>query len=318
MERPYVDWVRIEKFRCIQQVDLHLTPLHALIGPNDSGKSTILQALQNRSARYWCTGQGVALAGTVVHLAPYPAFHQANVRGLPNTHVPKPDIRTFSIARTLRLDPDVLRMPNGLIPRDQPVWFQNERGLGLAAVYDALLSRNRDAFIAIDQRFRALFTTVKALRLDNADTNTKTIGITLHNGNDVAADAMSEGMLYWLAFAVLEYVAPGGVLLVEEPENGLHPARIKEVMAVLREVAKTTQILIATHSPLVVNELNPDEVTIITRTNEAGVKAKRMVATKNFAERSKTYALGELWLSYADGDLEKDLVGDDSTAAKAG
>jgi predicted ATPase len=126
-------------------------------------------------------------------------------------------------------------------------------------------------------------------------------------------------MLYWLAFAVIEYLRPVGILLIEEPENGLHPSRIAEVMRILRDVSKWTQVLMATHSPLIINELKPEEVTIVTRTPEAGTICTPMTATKNFAERSKIYALGELWLSYADGDLERELVGTGTpSATKAG
>lgn len=73
----------------------------------------------------------------------------------------------------------------------------------------------------------------------------------------------------------------------------------------------------ATHSPLVVNELRPEEVSVVTRDPEQGTKVTRIDATPNFAARSSVYALGELWLSYCDGDFEAPLLGstDDDTAA---
>jgi hypothetical protein len=219
----------------------------------------------------------------------------------------------------LRLDPDDLRAPAQLFSKDQPLWFRNERGQGLPALYDALLSRDIPAFLAIADRFTELFPTVKALRMVNPDAGHKTLGLTLTDGTEVGPEEMSEGMLYWLAFAVIEYLRPVGILLIEEPENGLHPSRIAEVMRILRDVSKWTQVLMATHSPLIINELKPEEVTIVTRTPEAGTICTPMTATKNFAERSKIYALGELWLSYADGDLERELVGTGTpSATKAG
>ncbi|EYE99981.1 Hypothetical protein CAP_1862 [Chondromyces apiculatus DSM 436] len=112
----------------------------------------------------------------------------------------------------------------------------------------------------------------------------------------------------YLAFAAIPYLEPASMLLIEEPENGLHPARIAEVMRVLREVSKTTQVLIATHSPLVVNEMQPEEVTVITRTPETGTRATLIKDTPNFAKRSSVYALGELWLSYANGVDEAPLL----------
>lgn len=97
------------------------------------------------------------------------------------------------------------------------------------------------------------------------------------------------------------------MILVEEPEKGLHPSRIAEVMRVLRKISETTQVVLATHSPLVVNELKPEEVTLVTRTKEAGTTFTPITEPPNFKKRSDAYALGELWLNYADGISEAPL-----------
>lgn len=314
MERPYVEWVRVEQYRCVRSADLHLTPLHALIGPNDSGKSSLLRAIQTNHRTSWISNGVVFRTGYERAWGTYPAIS----RGTP---LKPADLNAAEQAReavVLRLDPDDLRKPAPLFSKDQPLWFRNERGQGLPALYDALLSRDIPAFLAIAKRFTELFPTVKALRMVNPDERHKTLGLTLTDGTEVGPDAMSEGMLYWLAFAVIEYLRPVGILLIEEPENGLHPSRIAEVMRILRDVSKRTQVVMATHSPLIINELQPEEVTIVTRTPEAGTICTPMTATKNFAERAKIYALGELWLSYADGDLERELVSGAPSAAKAG
>ena len=90
---------------------------------------------------------------------------------------------------------------------------------------------------------------------------------------------MSEGLLYFLAFSALPYLAPSSILLVEEPENGLHPARIRDVMNILKEISKTTQVLIGTHSPLVVNELEANQVTIVTRDAKHGTRTRLLKDT---------------------------------------
>ncbi len=36
---------KIERFKCLHDVDVELRPFNVLIGPNDSGKSSFLQAL---------------------------------------------------------------------------------------------------------------------------------------------------------------------------------------------------------------------------------------------------------------------------------
>lgn len=119
---------------------------------------------------------------------------------------------------------------------------------------------------------------------------------------------LSEGLLYYLAFAALPYLEPTSLLLIEEPENGLHPARIAHVVRLLRAISKTTQVVLATHSPFVINELEGDEVSVVTRTEAEGTKTMLLRDTPNFAKRSQAYALGELWISYADGETESALL----------
>lgn len=207
----------------------------------------------------------------------------------------------------LRLDPDALRKPSQLIPK-QAALVTDERGAGLPGIYDRIINSNVEAFLAIRQQVKRLFPSIMSVGLENIDSSYKELQIQLASGEWITAWNVSEGVLYYLAFAAIPYLEPTSVLLIEEPENGLHPARIAEVMRVLREVSKNTQVLIATHSPLVINEMQPDEVTVITRTPETGTKATLIKDTPNFEKRSSVYALGELWLSYANGVDEAPLL----------
>jgi hypothetical protein len=50
MDRSYVERLRIQGYGCVHDATLALTPLHAFIGPNDSGKSTVLRALRALSS----------------------------------------------------------------------------------------------------------------------------------------------------------------------------------------------------------------------------------------------------------------------------
>jgi predicted ATPase len=97
------------------------------------------------------------------------------------------------------------------------------------------------------------------------------------------------------------------LVLIEEPENGLHPARIAEVLTVLREVSKTTQVVLATHSPLVVNELSGDEISVVTR-DDQGTHAVLLANTRDYEQRQTIYKNGELWLGYGDGVEEARLL----------
>lgn len=77
-----------------------------------------------------------------------------------------------------------------------------------------------------------------------------------------------------------------------------HPEQMADMMKLLRRTAESgVQVVLATNNPLVINEMRPEEVTLLTR-GENGPRATLLKDTWNFHERARIYALGELWLSH--------------------
>lgn len=359
-----------ENYGCLNRVEVPLTPLHAFIGPNDSGKSTLLRAIRtlmqfaggsfalredkvvpfdpmfsseasNPTIVHGDTPHGwyevrtlptpgrsflelrvkerAALAGAEAAQQASRAFNDAtSFRGAQNAAL-SPIVTDLALARLFRFDPDALRAPSSLIPESAGVGFLDERGAGLPGVYQAVLSRGDEAFWSIRDAVRTLFPTVKKLGVPALTRDTLVLEIELTDGTRVRGEQLSEGLLYYLAFAIIPFLEPCAAILVEEPENGLHPARIAEVIRTLRRVSENgPQVIIATHSPLVVNELRPEEVTVVTRPSlEEGTRPIPIRETPHFGERSSVYALGELWLSYANGRDEAPLL-QGKPRAKAG
>ncbi|MCK6529757.1 AAA family ATPase [Myxococcota bacterium] len=354
----------VRNYGCVKDATVHLTPLHALIGPNDSGKSTLLRALrtvvQSASSVFDVEDpEGtqashrplrivgpfdpmLAWGGEEIEVAfadglsyssrfsPKGVFERIGWSGGDSESGPRQPwkrggawagrdgpraVQYFEReiparlrpARMLRLDPDALRRPSALIRQGGPVAFSDERGTGLPGVVDVLLNRDARAYLDLLDEIRRLFPSVRSIGLVNVSEGTKAVEATLVDGTRVPATGMSEGLLYYLAFAVMRHLESAPVLLVEEPENGLHPARIADVVRVLREISRDTQVVLATHSPLVVNELGPEEVSVVTRQPEEGTRVRRIVDAPNFEARARVYALGELWVSYANGDDEGPL-----------
>ncbi len=89
-----------------------------------------------------------------------------------------------------------------------------------------------------------------------------------------SASSLSDGTLRFLALAVLSSDPDAsGLVCLEEPENGIHPQRIPEMLRLVRELSDADlsaqemagllnlrQVIINTHSPLVVAELLDDEL----------------------------------------------------------
>lgn len=89
-----------------------------------------------------------------------------------------------------------------------------------------------------------------------------------------------DGMQSLAAFSLIRHYseerAPGRelILAVEEPEAHLHPGAIHEIASVLRATAKTQQIVISTHSPLLVNRFDIGSNLIV---QQARARAARSV-----------------------------------------
>ncbi len=367
-----IDGFHIERFGCLHDVEGQLTPLHAFIGPNDSGKSTLLRAigfasqlaggcfstgelnypldpgpiprrstpvrkderyriaLKSVSRQYTVENEGLLESYSVGTkqiarvtrnpTAPTAFRTQFDADALASTGQDRKlawDPHAFGEAAIVRFDADKIREPSGLVTRGNELSFIAHRGLGLAAVLQTIMGRGDGSFEKMKKDVCDRFPAVKTVGFYNHSVSAVALQVTLLDGRQLSADEVSEGLLFYLGFLVLAelYGTSLKLLLVEEPENGLHPSRIADVVAVLRSITERgIQVLMATHSPLVVNELRPDEVTVVTRKPPQGTESPQGTTltpisdTPHFEDRSKVYALGELWLSYADGELEAPLL----------
>jgi len=108
---------------------------------------------------------------------------------------------------------------------------------------------------------------------------------------------VSDGTLRLLALTILAYV-PGleGIYLVEEPENGIHPRAVETVLQSLSSVYGA-QVLLATHSPVILSVTAPELVLCFART-EAGetdiVRGSEHPALRNWRHETD---LGTLFAS---------------------
>lgn len=91
-------------------------------------------------------------------------------------------------------------------------------------------------------------------------------------GAPVPSWLLSDGTLRMLALTLLAY-APRqqeGIYLIEEPENGIHPKAIEAVFQSLSSVYDG-QVLIATHSPLIVGMTDPERILCFGKTSSGAV-----------------------------------------------
>ncbi len=139
------------------------------------------------------------------------------------------------------------------------------------------------------------------------------------------ASQVSDGLLIVLAYLTLLYLPePPRVLLIEEPENGIHPGRLKEIIRILKQLVSEqshTQVLMTTHSPYVLHEFTPEEVTVCVRESNGEVKTRRLSESKAVQEQMDFFSLGEIWTMEGDEALIQPVTAanvDDPTVTPAG
>ncbi len=113
----------------------------------------------------------------------------------------------------------------------------------------------------------------------------------------VPAWGMSDGTLRLLGhLATLYLPSPPPLLCFEEPENYVHPRLLKLMVDLLKNASEKTQVLVTTHSPYLVNLLQPEDLFIVEK-QDGKTQVKKAKDKKGIKEASKTLGLGEMWYS---------------------
>jgi hypothetical protein len=183
--------------------------------------------------------------------------------------------------------------------------FVASRGAGTAAHLAALALGDRERFDAIETSLLEVTGgRVRSLVVKDLGGSTYTLSFKLHDGTVVAASHMSHGLLLFVGFmALVQRGALPGVLLVEEPERGLHPQRLVQVVATLRALSERgVQVLVTTHSPDVLSVCDASEVRIFhRRAPEAPTEVERL--PDDFGGEAVREPLGQVWSARGDEGL---------------
>ena len=108
--------------------------------------------------------------------------------------------------------------------------------------------------------------------------------------------SVSDGTIRLLAMMVIAHWSArrSTMLAIEEPENGLHPHLSKHIVELLRTASETRQVLVTTHNPDFLDELEPEEVILCDKEEGFTIlrHASDVAEIKSFR---KHFRLGELW-----------------------
>ena len=370
--------MRVERFRAIGDAVVKLGPFNVLIGRNDSGKTSFLEAVYalSNSTRspivesFWSPWRGKDLihdgdgetvcfeasldcgepAGMVkysvsarkageacvvdqeaidgrVLLQNYPETSlRQQTRGVAVNPAFSPLLETvrrgLPLASLARWDLEELGAISMLPPdRKQPF---DPTGYGLGTCLAELKLYNDHAFSKISSSFCELFAEFKGIgfrrvqsqfwlrdqfkrRSHGGTADCFEMILFRQDGVEVPASLASGGTLVTLAFLTIAELG-GGLLLIEEPENGLHPGRLKEVVEMLRRVCQSrpgAQVILTTHSPFLLDYAEPREVRLFYRDEQSEVRVHHLEDTPDIKDRLKYMMLGELVFNEWDNFVEE-------------
>lgn len=120
---------------------------------------------------------------------------------------------------------------------------------------------------------------------------------------------VSDGVFLYLAYLTLVFgPEPAPLLLIEEPETGIHPGLLRQVVENLKRLTcddPGVQVVLTTHSPLLLNYVEPEEIRILIREPVSGTKVHRFTDAPELAQLLEYQGPGEIWVNLS----EKLIVG---------
>jgi predicted ATPase len=182
-----------------------------------------------------------------------------------------------------------------------------EQGGNLAGVLDQLRDKSPERFDALNEELGRWMPEFDRVLFDTPGPNLRALLLrTRKGGHSIHAWELSQGTLLALTMLTLAYMPePPTLLLLEEPDRGMHPRLLRDVRDALYRLAypeqygekrPPVQVIATTHSPYFLDLYrdHPGEVVIAEKSgNEA--RFQRLSDRPDIEELLRDSHLGEVW-----------------------
>jgi hypothetical protein len=155
------------------------------------------------------------------------------------------------------LNAEAMRRPS---PPGSPSRFLPD-GSNLPWVVDALKSQDSERFSRWIAHLRTALPDLRDISVTERDEDRhRYLVVEYENGLRAPSWVVSDGTLRLFALTLIAYLPTvEGIILIEEPENGIHPKAVETVFQSLSTVYGA-QVLCASHSPVVLGLASPREL----------------------------------------------------------
>jgi predicted ATPase len=181
-------------------------------------------------------------------------------------------------------------------------------GQGIAYALVDILHTNRERFDELEERLTRLVPNIKRISLPRTQNQTFSLElIDRYSEHHIPASDISDGTLRILGFLTALYQEnTPSIICFEEIENGIHPWLLHKMMELLKIVStegitgNPVQVLITTHSPVLLNYVEPHQVRAVELDGEGKTQVHNLpVDSVRFQKALEAYDgdLGELWFT---------------------
>jgi len=209
-------------------------------------------------------------------------------------------------------------------------------GFGLPKVFAELLHRKRELVERIEDALRKAVSTVQRVDVDQGEivapvqgASSRTVRQAEGPGVDgllgdragqrvpvyqleivtsgnvrVPSELVSDGVLLYLAYLVIAMGEPRpSVLLLEEPETGIHPGLLERLIDLLKDLTKgehggpPVQVILTTHSPMLLNFVAPHEIRVVKRGSDGGTQISPFESAADLPRLLEYQGPGEIWVN---------------------
>ncbi|WP_421977585.1 AAA family ATPase [Roseivirga seohaensis] len=114
--------------------------------------------------------------------------------------------------------------------------------------------------------------------------------------SNFSASQFSDGTIRFIALAtLLLQPEPPKVIIIDEPELGLHPFAISKLAGMIQAASSRTQLIISTQSVNLVDQFDPGDIIAVDRSREEKQSIFMRLDEGNLTEWLNEHTMGELW-----------------------
>ena len=177
--------------------------------------------------------------------------------------------------------------------------FLRDNGSNLAAYLYMLQQTDEKAFRLIEGTIHSIAPYFKRFNLRTDPITPSKISLEWEEVNSdmyLNGYSFSDGTIRFIALAtlLLQSKLPE-VIIIDEPELGLHPAAINKLAALIKRASKISQIILSTQSTNLVNCFEPENIIVVDREDEQTVFKRLNSADLSVWMNDYNYSISDMW-----------------------